>query len=1015
MPSTTVKNLYLASTIKELEAKHQTIPDVKNKNASQVLKSADKVFETAESSYLSGDEERAYVLYTRFVELLLLARKKADYERVCQDSSIKRLYELANIAIGKAEILKDSLSERYNQQATTLKQKNEKNEMLSELHKKPPTPSEAGDDKISISPTPKIKEQPKLSISSQKLHSMLPSSTFNIIIMDTRLAEDFEESHIKHSRCISIPQEILEPGVTAMKLESILPSASLSQWYQRANADYIILMDWDSKDETSESIHIQTLKTAMCKWDQKCTLKRPPLVLQNGYKDWMLKYPMFTTKPLNFTAISEVGKSPSIADVSAVQYPNLDENNSDSPSNKENFSQPDSLFKKSSLPNQIKNGDASMNISAGPKKVKSAPNVDRKLKPTIVGVPKSSGSERKSISGKSNRDPLVISPTQENLPSSVNPKAKPTPKSPDPDDLLVKSLDKEANLAEESLELAKEQLRNEYEFEKLRLRKELEAEESMRMEIQKQEDLLHAKMKEMESQAQQKDEECAKVKEENLRLKKELAEKKNADYQNTQEKKIADHLKEKKALLDDVARLREERKKKEALSKRKVEVSKSTSVPRDSVSASTGLKRNNNTDSSKHGNSEYTIPLSRQGSEDTSSCGLVRSHSSPNIAQMVNQEESARGNTPVIDRTLKPNPPLPPYMSALASAWSRNLNPVYGNCPARPVTGLKNLGNTCFMNSIIQCLSNTTPLAEYINSGMYVNDINRHCSQGTNGELAEEFAVVIKSLWMGQYKFFSPKDFKNTVSRCLSVCIGNEQQDSHEFLVVLMEKLHADLNKKYMRSSPKLEASTVDENTFWQHHKSYNCSKISDVFEGLLKSTLTCLSCRKTSDSFEVFSCLSLPIMTSRCTLKDCVQHFLKSEKISGEAAWDCPRCKQKKEAEKRLRICRLPEILVIQLKRFSYDGLWRKKLQTAVDFDFTFDVPCEENSEERFRSYSLYGVVNHYGTLEGGHYIAYCKTVSRKWYKYDDHEVSEINALDVKTPAAYLLFYQATDYQSRL
>ncbi|PRD26770.1 UNVERIFIED_CONTAM: Usp8 [Trichonephila clavipes] len=67
----------------------------------------------------------------------------------------------------------------------------------------------------------------------------------------------------------------------------------------------------------------------------------------------------------------------------------------------------------------------------------------------------------------------------------------------------------------------------------------------------------------------------------------------------------------------------------------------------------------------------------------------------------------------------------------------------------------------------------------------------------TGGEVAEEFAVVIRALWMGQYKSFSPKDFKNTVSRCLAVCIGNEQQDSHEFLVVLMEKLHADLNKLF--------------------------------------------------------------------------------------------------------------------------------------------------------------------------------------------------------------------------
>ncbi|XP_035208006.1 ubiquitin carboxyl-terminal hydrolase 8-like [Stegodyphus dumicola] len=495
-----------------------------------------------------------------------------------------------------------------------------------------------------------------------------------------------------------------------------------------------------------------------------------------------------------------------------------------------------------------------------------------------------------------------------------------------------------------------------------------------------------------------------------------LEEQMDKEFKKQKEKAISEAENQRKNLQEQVEKLRELRKKKEEmLAKNKAEFSKTDGVPRETVSANSALKRTTgqSQSSSKHSNaSEYSVPLSRQTSSDSSSRGLVRSHSSPNIAQMVNQEENIQRKIPVIDRSLKPKV-IPNYQLAeIHRARLRNLNPVYGNCPVRPATGLRNLGNTCFMNSIIQCLSNTIPLADYFTTGQYMDDINRDSRQ--SGEVAEEFAVVIRALWMGQYKSFSPKDFKNTVSRCLAVCIGNEQQDSHEFLVVLMEKLHADLNKRHGRSVTKLEES-ADENAFWQHHKSYNFSKISEIFEGLLKSTLTCLSCRKTSDNYEVFSCLSLPILGSRCSLKECFQYFLKSEKIYGEAAWDCPRCKQKKEAEKRLRICRLPNILVIQLKRFSYEGLWRRKLQTHVDFDLVLDVPCEENGEECLQSYSLYGIVNHYGTLEGGHYTAYCNALSNKWYKYDDHEVSEINVSDIKTSAAYILFYQAVNLHSNL
>lgn len=103
---------------------------------------------------------------------------------------------------------------------------------------------------------------------------------------------------------------------------------------------------------------------------------------------------------------------------------------------------------------------------------------------------------------------------------------------------------------------------------------------------------------------------------------------------------------------------------------------------------------------------------------------------------------------------------------------------------------------------------------------------------------------------------------------------------------------------------------------------------------------------------------------------------------------------------------------------RFSYEGMWRQKLQTFVEFPLT-DLILKNyryfnyNEPNESLAYNLHGIVNHHGTLEGGHYIAFCKNqMKNKWYKYDDHEVTEISAADVKTHAAYILFFTSESLQ---
>ena len=190
---------------------------------------------------------------------------------------------------------------------------------------------------------------------------------------------------------------------------------------------------------------------------------------------------------------------------------------------------------------------------------------------------------------------------------------------------------------------------------------------------------------------------------------------------------------------------------------------------------------------------------------------------------------------------------------------------------SKGITGLGNLGNTCYMNSALQCIRSVQELTEYFLRGYWKRDLNSTNLLGHHGNVARAYGDLLKKLYEGDVSSFSPSHFKNVVGRYGPNFAGYGQQDSQEFLLFLIDGLQEDLNraldKPYMETpdstdemvhDPKALKAFADQ--LWDHYKKRNDSVVTDLFAGMYKSTVTCPVCKKVSISFDPFSTLTLPL-----------------------------------------------------------------------------------------------------------------------------------------------------------
>ncbi|XP_027755399.1 ubiquitin carboxyl-terminal hydrolase 42-like [Empidonax traillii] len=302
----------------------------------------------------------------------------------------------------------------------------------------------------------------------------------------------------------------------------------------------------------------------------------------------------------------------------------------------------------------------------------------------------------------------------------------------------------------------------------------------------------------------------------------------------------------------------------------------------------------------------------------------------------------------------------------------------------RPGPGLRNLGSTCYINVILQCLTYTPPLANYLLSCEH----SQLCFQQGFCMMCIMEAHVRKVLRSSASSIW-PK----AVIRDLKL-IGEEFEpdtagDAFEFLCCALKAMQ----RACLGGSSNLDIS------------SQTTTIVHQIFGGLLKSRVTCLRCQAVSDSYKTFLHILLDIKEAS-SLTAALEDFVTPKQLDGKSCFKCSKCEKKVTISKRVTVHHVPKVFTVCLERAAdHTG---KKISTFVEYPEYLDLlPYMSDTAAEPLLYSLYAVVVHSGdTCLDGHFFCYTKASNGLWYKMDDESVDNCGIHAVLRQQAYLLFY---------
>ena len=331
------------------------------------------------------------------------------------------------------------------------------------------------------------------------------------------------------------------------------------------------------------------------------------------------------------------------------------------------------------------------------------------------------------------------------------------------------------------------------------------------------------------------------------------------------------------------------------------------------------------------------------------------------------------------------------------------------------LTGLANLGNTCFVNSCIQILSHTYELNDFLNLQTYRKKLQKKYESALLIEWDE-----LRTLMWSENCVISPGKFLKTIQKLahfkkIDIFTGYAQNDLPEFLLFVIDCFHTGLSRDVNMSISGNVENPVDSmavKCFSMIQKMYSkeYSEIWNMFYGIHVSQIISLETGEVlSASPEPYFMinLSIPADNKSPSLIDCFDLYVEGEVLDGDNAWYNEATKLKQNVQKKLSYWSLPTILVIDIKRFNAQNRKNQILVTFPLENFDLSQYVVGYKKESY-VYDLYGICNHSGGVHGGHYTSYVKNANGKWYHFNDTSVSEVGLIDsIISPKAYCLFYR--------
>jgi ubiquitin C-terminal hydrolase len=358
----------------------------------------------------------------------------------------------------------------------------------------------------------------------------------------------------------------------------------------------------------------------------------------------------------------------------------------------------------------------------------------------------------------------------------------------------------------------------------------------------------------------------------------------------------------------------------------------------------------------------------------------------PPKGRNITKKRNASGNVVDGDR---PSPSPSPNPSGRVKGESRPPTPKKPDSPSLSTTapptrplGLHNIGNSCYLNSALQCLFRVKSLTGYLLFTDWQSDINPKSPFGSGGRVVRAYQKLVSDVF-NSHGCLSAREVKAAVAHQNETFSDFGQHDATEFLITILDAIHEDLNQSEVARGADIDTESYSGMDL---HRICNRSIICRLFHGESHTTLE-FECGHRQDVNEPLAAWALPLPTGkkRLCLEDCIRCWEMEHEMNGDNGLWCPVCDDIRDVRRKIKVVKFAPVILVQLKRFKQTFHGVEKNTIPVDYPLQLNTNCF--AQEGTGIYELTGVICHCGTLYGGHYTCLVRNLDdlTQWYDISD------------------------------